>query len=245
MSEIERLESVNKRLRAVLDTAVDAIITINKAGIIESFNPAAERIFGYTADEILGKSVNLLMPSPFREQHDSYLQNYFQTGEKKIIGIGREVPALRKDGTTFPAHIAVSEMLLGEERLFTGILRDVSIQKRAEERARQAERLAAIGQTVTGLAHESRNAFQRSKSCLEMLAIELEGQADPLELVGRTQRALDHVHHLYEEVRDYAAPLNLEPQPCNITRIWRDAWSQLEIVGKQKNVELREELAGA
>ncbi|MDB5336652.1 MAG: Histidine kinase [Planctomycetaceae bacterium] len=120
------------RTRAVLAAAVDAIITIDEKGIIESANPASEKLFGYTASEIIGKNVNLLMPAPYQAEHDGYLLNYLTTGVKKIIGIGREVLGLRKNGTTFPMDLAVSEVLLEGRRLFTGIVRDISERKRAE-----------------------------------------------------------------------------------------------------------------
>ena len=110
-----------ERLRAILATAVEGIITIDEHGIIESFNLAAERIFGYRAAEVIGKNVSMLMPSPHREQHDSYLANYRRTGQAKIIGIGREVVGRRKDGTVFPMDLSVSEVRLAERRLFTGL----------------------------------------------------------------------------------------------------------------------------
>jgi PAS domain S-box-containing protein len=120
------------RTRAVLAAAVDAIITIDEKGIIESVNPASEKLFGYAATEIIGQNVNMLMPSPYQAEHDGYLLNYIVTGEKKIIGIGREVVGLRKNGTTFPMDLAVSEVLLEGRRLFTGIVRDITSRKKAE-----------------------------------------------------------------------------------------------------------------
>lgn len=232
-----------QRLRAIVDTAVDAIITIRDDGIIDSFNRAGETMFGYEAEEAIGKNVSLLMPSPYREEHDDYLANYLTTGDAKIIGLGREVVGRRKDGSTFPIHLSVSKVQLGGRVHFTGIVRDISEEKEAEQRALQAERLAAIGQTVAGLAHESRNAFQRSQACLEMLSLELQDQPEQLELVERTQRSLAHLHHLYEEVRNYAAPINLDRQPCNLAHVWRDAWSQLEQARGEKSIELIEEIA--
>ena len=114
------------RTRAILDAAVDAIITIDEDGHVESMNPAAERLFGYPASEVIGQNVKMLMPEPYRHEHDGYLHNYLTTGHKKIIGIGREVVGLRKDGTTFPMHLAVSELQLGDRRMFTGIARDIT-----------------------------------------------------------------------------------------------------------------------
>ncbi len=153
-----RLEQ-NDRYKAILESVVDAIVTISERGMIEEFNTAAERIFGYTADEVLGKNINRLMPSPFREEHDGYLSRYIESGKKNIIGIGREVVGQRKDGTTFPCFLSVSEIALqsydgpDSSRLFTGIVRDLTREKEAQEALRQSEeRLAfALDATAEGL----------------------------------------------------------------------------------------------
>ena len=118
--------------RAVLDTAVDAIITIDDRGRIETINPAGTRMFGYEAEDVIGRNVSMLMPQPFRGEHDGYLATYLKTGKASIIGIGREVVGLKKDGTRFPVDLAVSEMKLGHRRMFTGILHDISNRKRLE-----------------------------------------------------------------------------------------------------------------
>jgi PAS domain S-box-containing protein len=131
-----------ERLRAILETAVEGIITIDERGIVESMNPAAEQIFGYRAMEIIGKSVSLLMPTPYREAHDEYIGNYLRTGRAKIIGIGREVVGQRKDGGVFPMDLAVSEVKLSDRRLFTGFVRDITERKKAEAR------LAELAQTL-------------------------------------------------------------------------------------------------
>jgi two-component system, cell cycle sensor histidine kinase and response regulator CckA len=132
------------QLQTILDTAVDAILTINEQGIIESFNHAAECIFDYTADEVIGKNVRMLMPEPDHSAHDAYLQRYLETGKRKIIGIGREVMGRRKDGTTLPLDLAVSEAWFGR-RVFTGILRDLTEQKQQDALLRESqERLQTI-----------------------------------------------------------------------------------------------------
>ena len=136
--EHEQIEDVlhkneEEQFKFIVRSAVDGIVTIGERGIIERFNPAAERIFGYTEAEVVEKNVSILMPSPYHEAHDGYLAHYMQTGEKKIIGIGREVVGLRKDGTTFPMELAVGEMRRGERRMFTGTVRDISERKQAEE----------------------------------------------------------------------------------------------------------------
>ncbi len=137
----EALRESEGLLRAVVETAVDGIITIDERGIIRTMNPATSRIFGYAGNEVVGHNVNMLMPPPYHDEHDSYLANYQRTGQRKIIGSGREVSGRRKDGTTFPLDLAVSETWLGERRIFTGIVRDITERKRMEE---VRERFAAI-----------------------------------------------------------------------------------------------------
>jgi len=119
------------RLKTILDNTVDGIVSIDEKAVIQSFNKAAERIFGYSAGEVIGKNVKILIPSPHREHHDKFVGNYLRTGVRKIIGIGREVEGQRKDGRTFPLYLAVSEAWVGDQRFFTGILRDLTEQKAA------------------------------------------------------------------------------------------------------------------
>lgn len=132
-----QLSEDNARLRMLLDSAVDGVITIDERGIVEAANPAAEKLFGYSASEVIGHNVSMLMPSPYREEHDGYMANYARTGERKIIGIGREVEGRHKDGTVFPLYLAVSEVSFGHRRLFTGFVHDLTDLKRAEEQATQ------------------------------------------------------------------------------------------------------------
>jgi PAS domain S-box-containing protein len=121
-----------ERLRGILETAVEGIITIDERGIIESVNPAARKLFGYRAEEMVGQNVKILMPEPYTSEHDHYLSNYNHTGKKKIIGIGREVVGRRKDGTLFPMDLSVGELKFGGNRFFTGIVRDITERKRLE-----------------------------------------------------------------------------------------------------------------
>lgn len=125
------------RMGAILDNVVDGIITISETGNIESFNKAAMRIFGYSEAEVAGKNIKMLMPEPYHSQHDGYLHNYVSTGVRKIIGIGRQVVGQRRDGSVFPMDLAVSEMLLGNMRKFTGVVRDITERKRAEDELRK------------------------------------------------------------------------------------------------------------
>ena len=133
----ESINDVASRLQAIIETAVDGIIAISDRGVIESVNPATCKIFDYTEGEMLGQNVSMLMPQPHKHNHDGYIHNYTTSGERKIIGIGREVPGRKKDGTIFPFWLAVSEFKLGEKRMFTGVVHDMTEQKKAETALRE------------------------------------------------------------------------------------------------------------
>ncbi len=159
-AELE-LKDREARLRGIVDTVVDGIITIDGEGRIQSFNPSAERIFGYVSEEVIGRNVAMLMSVQDRDRHDRYLADYLTTGDAKIVGIGRQVSGRRKDGSIFPMELAVSESNIGGVRRFTGIVRDITerIEAAKRERTRLAEhahaaRLASLGEMVSGIAHE-------------------------------------------------------------------------------------------
>jgi two-component system, LuxR family, sensor kinase FixL len=149
------------RLNSILATVPDAIVVIDERGSIQSFSPAAERLFGYAEKEVVGKNVSLLMPSPYREAHDSYLDRYLKTDERRIIGIGRVVVGLRKSGETFPMELQVGEFRIGDPRFFTGFVRDLTEQQQAQRRIQDlqselfhASRLSVMGQMASTMAHE-------------------------------------------------------------------------------------------
>jgi two-component system sensor kinase FixL len=155
------LREREERLRSVFETGPDAIIIIDEMGRIESLNAAAVWLFGYLENEIVGQNVKMLMPPPYRDRHDGYLSHYRTTGEKRVIGIGRVVMGLRRDGTTFPMELNIGEVQIGDRRLFTGFIRDITEREGAARRLQdlQAElvhvsRLTAMGQMSSALAHE-------------------------------------------------------------------------------------------
>ena len=164
----QRLQEKEQRLAAILNNAAECIINIDSQGLITALNPATEQIFGYSEKEIVGKNITILMPPPSKEKHDEYLSHYLSTGEKKIIGIGREVLGLRKDGSTFPIEISIGEVITDKKPSFTGIIRDISERKQAEQELRQHEdekrhsqerfdrllRVSAVGELAATVAHE-------------------------------------------------------------------------------------------
>jgi len=183
-----------ERIRAIVDTVVDGIVTINDKGIIHSFNKAAERIFAYQAEEVIGQNVSMLMPNPYRDAHNQYLHNYIHTGVAKIIGNPREVQAQRKDGQTFPIDLAVAEMQVMGERMFTGIVRDITERKASEEAIHeQQERLQT-----------SNEELQMQQEEMQATNEELQAQEEELrqineELVNRTRQLEEQKASIYEK----------------------------------------------
>jgi two-component system sensor kinase FixL len=206
------LDETEERLRAILETAVEGIITIDERGSIESMNPAAVKIFGYKPFEVIGKNVNILMPSPYHEQHDDYLANYTKTGKAKIIGIGREVSGRRKDGTIFPMDLSVSEVRLDARRLFTGFVRDITERKQLEKEILEisAREQRRIGQDLhDDLCQQLAGIELMSRALEQSLAAKSEADAD------RVGQIAAHVRNVISHTRSLArglAPVTLETE---------------------------------
>lgn len=241
-AELALLES-EERMRATVNSAVDAIITIDHRGTILGVNPATERIFGYRGSELIGRNVKLLMPPPYSDEHDNYIKRYLETGEAKIIGIGREVMGLHKDGTAFPIDLAISQ--IDHLGLFTGTIRDITERKAEHTRLLQAERLAAIGEAMAGLTHESRNALARSQANLRRLSRQLKDRPELLELIDAAIVAQEDVRHHFEDVRQYAAPMKLRREPTDIRKLLIEAWEKLSMEWKNRDAHLVETLTEA
>ncbi|MGD0744341.1 MAG: PAS domain S-box protein [Verrucomicrobiota bacterium] len=185
------LRDSGEQLRAILESAVEGIITIDEHGIIESFNQAAERIFGYKAREVVGKNVSLLMPPPHREAHDSYIANYLRTGHAKIIGIGRETVGQRKGGAIFPMDLSVSEVRLADRRIFTGFARDITERKRLER-----EILEISDREQRRIGHDLHDGL-----CQHLAGIELMSQVLAQKLTPQSKDAAKRASDIAKNVR--------------------------------------------
>ena len=207
-----------ERLEAILESAVDGILTIDEQGTIESVNQAAVETFGYSRDEMIGARVNMLMPSPYHEEHDGYIERYLSGGAPRIIGKGREVRGLRKDGSEFPLYLAVSEGRHRDARVFTGIVRDLSDLHVAEERARAAEQLASLSLITAGIAHDIGTPMNVILGYADMLRDSL---ADPkarrrAEVISEQVR---RVTNLIETLLNIARPHEMVRNPVAIAEV--------------------------
>src|SRR5258708_4155935 len=176
-------------LRAVIETAVDGVILIDARGIVLMFNPACEKLFHYRADEVIGNNVKMLMPDHYRHEHDRYIDNFSRTGERKIIGIGREVVGERKDGTTFPMDLSVGEARQDGESIFVGIIHDLTDRKKTEEQLVQAQKMETVGQLSGGIAHDFNNLLTVIVGNAEFLSDQLKARQDLRQLADDIGRA--------------------------------------------------------
>jgi PAS domain S-box-containing protein len=213
------------KLRGILESAVTAIITIDERGLIETVNPATERLFGYAADELIGQNVKVLMPEPYRSEHDGYIASYTRTGVKKIIGIGREVSGRRKDGTTFPLHLSVTEFEAEGRRYFTGMIHDISDRKHVEEalleserRLAQSQKMEAVGQLTGGIAHDFNNLLLVIAGNLELLEPRL-GDEESRSLLKEAQDAAALGSKLTDQLLTFGRRRHMDAQVIQLNEL--------------------------
>lgn len=247
-----RAAAVNRDLRAreahvqsILATVPDAMVVITERGIMQSFSHAAERLFGWTAAEVIGKNVKILMPEPYREAHDDYLDRYLTTGERRIIGVGRVVVGERRDGSTFPMELSVGEMISGDQRFFTGFVRDLSERQQTEQRLQELQselvhisRLTAMGEMASALAHELNqplsamaNYLKGSLRLLDVDPIARDRLQDAIHKAGdQALRAGDIIRRL----RDFVARGEAERRVESLPKLIEEA-SALALVGAKEH----------
>lgn len=237
-------------LRSILDTVPDAMIVIDDTGNIQSFSHAAERLFGLTESEAVGRNVRELMPSPYREAHDGYISRYLQTGERRIIGIGRLVVGERKDGSTFPMELSVGEMKSAGQRFFTGFVRDLTEKQEKETRLQELQsevmhmsRLTSMGNMASALAHELNQPLTAITNYLRGSARLLQAEAiDKARLGDALGQAADQAlraGEIIRRLRDFLARGDSDRRLEHLPRLIEEA-SALALVGaKDKGVLIR------
>ena len=251
--DISELKATENRLRdhaihihTILNTIVDGIITINEYGTIETINPAVERIFGYVAAEVIGQNINMLMPEPYHSEHESYIEHYHATGEARIIGSGRIIDGRRKDGSTFPLEMAVSEMQLGEGRFFTGIVRDITERKQFEQALLAAKTEAeqanhTKSEFLAAMSHEIRTPMNGVIGMVDVLQqTSLEGYQ--MEMVDTIRDSAFSLLGIIEDILDFskieADKLEIESEPTAVNEVVEKVCVMLDLFASKKEVEL-------
>jgi two-component system sensor kinase FixL len=207
------------RWRAVVDSAVDGIIVIDARGQIEVFNHAAERMFGYSEAEVVGRNVSVLMPEPDRSRHDGYLSHHLETGERRIIGLGRSVTAVRSDGQPFPVHLSVGAFEVDGEKHFTGIIHDLSRQTELEERLREATALARLGEMAAVIAHEVRNPLAAVRGAVQVIGSRLPQASTDAAIIKEIILRIDGLNDLIQDLLVFARPPAPRKAPVDLRNL--------------------------
>ena len=232
-------------LRSILETVPDAMVVIDHRGVVQSFSTAAERLFGYSPAEVCGQNVKMLMPSPYREQHDGYLDRYMTTGERRIIGIGRVVVGLRKDGSTFPMELSVGEVNQNGRRLFTGFIRDLTERQQTDRRLQELQdgllhvsRLRSMGQMAAALAHELNQPLTATANYVRAAVRLLDS---PKPNLPRARQAMDlaaqqtlRSGEIIRRLRAFVARGEVTRRPESIAKLIEEA-SALALVGAKEH----------
>jgi PAS domain S-box-containing protein len=230
-------------LRSILDTVPEAMIVIDVKGCVTSFSAAAAQLFGYRPEEIVGQNVRMLMPEPYRGEHDHYIGRYLSTGEPRIIGYGRVVKGLTKNGAIFPMELAVGEARSNGERIFTGFIRDLTSRQKMEEELRQSQRMEAIGQLTGGLAHDFNNLLTVITGNLEMLEKSLK-DADQRGLLKEAYDAAEDGAKLTGQLLAFGRRQPLNPKPTNLAQLISN-FSELMRRSLGESIELNIRVSGS
>jgi two-component system, LuxR family, sensor kinase FixL len=239
------LRAREAHLRSILDSVPDATVVIDETGMIRSFSAAAERLFGHSEAEVGGKNVSVLMPTPFREEHDHYIARYLATGEKRIIGIDRVVTGQRKDGSTFPMKLEVGEMRSGDGRFFTGFIRDLTERQRTERQLQELQtelarlsRLTAMGEMASTLAHEINQPLSAISNYLQGCNRLLETIDHPnapkvRDALAETTKQTLRAGQIIRQLREFVTHGETERHPEDVNKLVEEA-SALGLVGAKE-----------
>jgi PAS domain S-box-containing protein len=209
-------------IKALVDTVVDGVIMIDAQGIVQTFNPACEKLFGYRSSEVIGQNVKILMPAPYRDEHDRYLKNFHRTGERKIIGIGREVTGRRRDGTTFPMELAVGEARQEGESIFVGIIHDLTERKQTEAQLVQAQKMETVGQLSGGIAHDFNNLLTVVVGNAEVLSDMLKARPDMKSMADAIVQAGERGAELTQRLLAFGRRQTLRPEEISCNALVRN-----------------------
>ena len=242
-------------LRSILATVPDAMVVIDERGTILSFSAAAEKLFGYSEANVLGENVSMLMPSPDRERHDSYLENYRQTGERKIIGIGRVTTARHRDGNTFPIELSIGEAWLGDKRIFTGFIHDITHRQQTELRLRDLQselahfgRLSEMGTLASSLAHELNQPLTAVANYCETARDLLASNPDPGTMLMICQAMDDAAQQairagqILRRLRDFINTGETERKTESLQRLLAEANALALIGSREHGIEVQIQL---
>jgi two-component system, LuxR family, sensor kinase FixL len=239
------LRARDAHLRSILDAVPDATVVIDEKGIVQSFSAAAERLFGYQQSSVIGRNVSMLMPSPYREEHDRYMTRYLTTGERRIIGTDRVVTGQRSDGSTFPMKLGVGEMRSAEHRFFTGFIRDLAERQETEHQLQELQtelarlsRLTAMGEMASTLAHEINQPLSAISNYLQGCNRLLEPVEHPnvpkiRDALAETIKQTLRTGHIIRQLREFVARGETEKRSENISKLVEEA-SALALVGAKE-----------
>ena len=236
-------------LRSILETVPDAMVVIDEVGAVQSFSAAAERLFGWTAAEMIGRNVKLLMPDPYQQAHDDHLARYRATGEKRIIGVGRVVVAQRKDGSTFPMELSVGEMRSGTHKFFTGFIRDLTERQQAEARLQELQselvhisRLSAMGEMAATLAHELNQPLSAISNYLkggQRLLMNDAPNSRAVEAMDKAAEQALRAGQIIRRLRDFVARGESEPKIEALPKLVEEAAALALVGAKEHGVRVR------
>ena len=247
--DISERKQTELRLRAIIDAVPDGIIVIDEGGIIQSFSAAAERLFGYRSEEVVGENVKQLMPAPYRDMHDDYLERYRKTGERHIIGIGRVVVGLRKNGETFPMELQVGEFTVGGGRFFTGTVRDLTEAQIAKRRIQDlqaellhASRLSAMGQMASTMAHELNQPLTAVINYLEaarhLWQTGAQGADRLSDLIGRAVVQAERASEVIRQLRQFVRKGDTDRRTQSLNKLVEEALAMALVGARQSGVRV-------